>query len=109
MCTFLHVFPGFLLVLEYAWFLSQQPKNAGNYHPIEAATKVYQTSGTQTVVLNALQLTIGEHDDDDDDDECECEDEDDSMKKLGDVIIGIIHEHRMCKSISIKAKHLGSV
>ena len=97
-------FSGFLLVLEYAWLLSQQPKNAGNYHAIEAATKVYQTSGTQTVVLHALQPIIGEHDDDD-----EGEGEDDFMKKLGDVIIGIIHEHRMCKSIPMKANHLGSV
>ena len=87
-------YQGVLLVFEYTWFLLQQTKNAGNDLStlIDFSIKSYQTSGTQTTVLNALQSTIEEHADNDDYD------------IMASVIIGIIHKHRMCKWMVIKAK-----
>ena len=89
--TFSNNFQGVLLVFEYAWFLLQQTKNAGNDSAlIDVAIKTYQTSGTQTTVLNALQPAIEKH----------CDNHD----RLIDAIIDIIHKHRMCKWILIKVK-----
>ena len=77
-------FQGVSLVFEYAWFL-QQTKNPPNNPArlIDLAVKAYQTSGTQATVLNALQLAIEEH----------CHNPD----IMTNFIIGIIHNHRMCK------------
>lgn len=84
-------FKGVSLVFEYAWFLFQQTKNAdNNLAVIDLATKAYQTSGTQSTVLNALQPAIEEH----------CHNPD----ILTNVIIGITHKHRMCKWFIIQAK-----
>ena len=82
--TFYNHFQGVLLVFEYAWFLLQQTKNADN-NPvlIDLATKAYQISGTQAAVLNEVQPAIEEH----------C----DNSNIMTNVIIGIIHKHRMCK------------
>ena len=85
---FLNDFQGVSLVLEYAWFLSQQTNNADNN--LALATKAYQTSGTQVAVLNTLQSSIEEH----------CDDPD----ILINVIISIIHKHRMCKQVLIQTK-----
>lgn len=97
LCTFLNDFKGVLLAFEYAWFLLQQTKDAGNSSAsiISVATNAYQTSGTQAAVFNAFQPVIMEH----------CDNHD----ILKDVIIGIIHEHCMCKSITIKAISTGRV
>ena len=83
--TFLNDFQGGFLVFEYVWFLLQQTKNPDNNSArlVDHATKAYQASGTQATVLNALQLAIEEH----------C----DNPNILANVIIVIIHNHRMCK------------
>ena len=83
---------GVLLVFEYTWFLLQQTKDVECNHPalIALAIKAYQTSGTQISVLNALQPAIEEHIDNHD--------------MFTNVIIDIIHKHRMCKCILIKTK-----
>ena len=85
---FLNDFQGVCLVLEYAWFLSKRTNNADNN--LAPATKAYQTSVTQAAVLNALQPSIEEH----------CGNPD----ILINVIISIIHKHRMCKWVFIQAK-----
>ena len=85
---FLNHFQGVSLVLEYAWFLSKQNNNAD--HSLALATKAYQTSGSQAAVLNALQPFIEVH----------C----DNPDILINVIISIIHNHRMCKWVLIQAK-----
>ena len=86
---FLNYLQGVSLIFEYAWFLLQQTKNSDISHTlIDFATKAYQISGTQAAVLSALQPAIREH----------C----DNLDNLIDVIIGIIHTHRMCKLILIQ-------
>ena len=82
---FLNDFQGVSLIFEYTWFLLQQNRNPDNNPArlIDLATKAYQTSGIQATVLNALQLAIDEH----------C----DNSDILTNIIIGIIHNHRMCK------------
>ena len=83
--TFFNDFQGVFLVSEYAWFLFQQTNNPDTNLAwlFTLATKAYQTSATQATVLNTLQLAIEEH----------C----DNPDILSNVIIGIIHNHRMCK------------
>ena len=83
--VFLNDFQGVSLVFEYTWFLLQQTKNPDNNPArlIDLATMAYQTSRTQATVLNALQPAIEENYDNPD--------------ILSNVIIGIIHNHRMCK------------
>ena len=90
--TFSNGFQGVLLVFEYAWFLLQQTKNAGNYPAlIDVAIKAYQTSEIQTTVFNDLQHAI--------------EESSDNHDILTNAILGITHKCRMCKPwILIKPK-----
>ena len=46
-------FKGFILVLEYSYFLLQRSGNAKN--TLDLAVKKYQSSGTQATVMNVLQ------------------------------------------------------
>ena len=74
-------FKGFILVLEYCYFLSQTNINAKNAFAI--ALKEYQQSGTQAIVSNVLQDAIKKHSDDHD--------------TLIYVITDIILTNQMCK------------
>ena len=57
-------FKGFILVLEYCYFLSQTNSNAKN--ALDIALKEYKQSEIQFIVSNALQDAIKKHDDDHD-------------------------------------------
>jgi len=75
-------FKGCILIFEYAYFLFQQNGHANN--TLDLAVKEYQTSGTQAIVLNALQHVIKEH-------------SNDNYDALMQVTIDIIVNNCMCK------------
>ena len=74
-------FKGYILVLEYCYFLSQTNSNAKNAFDI--ALKEYQQSKTQAIVFNALQDAIQKHSNDHD--------------TLINVITDIILTNQICK------------
>ena len=83
--TFSYVLPkqckGFILVLEYSYFLLQTNGNAEN--TLDLAVKKYQSSENQATVMNALQHLIKDHSN--------------NYDALMQAIIHIIVNNRMCK------------
>ena len=83
--SFTYVLPkqlkGCILVFEYSYFLPQ--KNLNTSSTLGLAVNEYQSSGTQAIVLDALQCAIKEHDNDHD--------------TLMQAIIDIILNNCMCK------------
>ena len=72
--------------MEYIYFFLQANEDASN--ALYFAVKEYQSSGTQAIVLNALQHAIKEHGYDHD--------------TLSQAIIDIIINNHMCKLILFK-------
>jgi len=75
-------FKGCILIFEYSYFLEQQNGHSSN--TLDLAVKEYQTSGTQAIVLNALQHAIKEH-------------SNNGYDALMQTIVDIIVNHCMCK------------
>jgi len=80
--VFSNPFKGCILIFEYSYFLLQKNGDASN--TLDLAVKEYQTSGTQAIVLNALQHAIKEH-------------SNDHYNALMRVTIDIIVNNCMCK------------
>ena len=74
-------FKGCILVFEYSYFLLQQ--NGDTMNTLDLAVEEYESSGTQAIVLSALQHAINEHSNDYD--------------VLMQAIIDIIIKNCMCK------------